>query len=214
LVLIVDDHPIVCSALEATLTNALSCRVMYAHSAAEALKTVELLPDIDLVLLDLKLPDVEGFDGLSQLRKQAPKLPILVISGLEDGRIVQFVRGYGAMGFISKKASAAEVINAVRKVLAGDTAFPEMPDDGSAHDSNRVPKLICRLTPQQLTVLSMLGEGKLNKQIAYELSISESTVKAHVSAILGKLEVSSRTQAVLIAQGGMFNNAPNFAAAE
>lgn len=214
LVLIVDDHPIVCSALEATLTRAFSCKVVHAYSAADALKMVGLLSDIDLVLLDLKLPDVEGFNGLSQLRKQAPKLPILVISGLEDARLVQLVRGHGAMGFLSKKTSASDMLSAIRTVLAGETAFPDAQDEFSQIPHDRISQLICRLTPQQLTVLGMLGEGLLNKQIAYELSISESTVKAHVSAILSKLEVSSRTQAVLIAQGGMFNSAPEFTAAE
>ncbi|WP_193371319.1 response regulator [Pelagibius marinus] len=205
-ILIVDDHPLVCSALEGMLATAFEpCEMMQAHSGSEALETVRRLEDIDLVLLDLKLPDVEGFQGLLQLRKEAPKLPILVLSGLDDARLVQMARSYGALGFVNKKASSAEIVSAVREVLAGNTVFG---GQGSACEPeelaeiDEVSRVIGTLTPQQTTVLRLLGEGLLNKQIAYELSISESTVKAHVSAILKKLEVSSRMQAVLLAQRG------------
>jgi RNA polymerase sigma factor (sigma-70 family) len=209
-ILIVDDHPLVCSALEATLTAALECTVMQAHSASEALQTIEAGDQIDLVLLDLKLPDTEGFQALAQLRKRAPRLPLLVLSGLEDARLVQLVRGYGAMGFLNKKASAAKIIEAVTDIMAGETVFDEIEIEDREADEKiaQIARAISSLTPQQQTVLRMLGEGLFNKQIAYELSISESTVKTHVSAILTKLEVSSRMQAVLIAQGGVFDQAP------
>jgi DNA-binding NarL/FixJ family response regulator len=206
LFLIVDDHPLVCSALEGMLKTAFEpCDLLQAHSAAEALDTVRRLDDLDLVLLDLRLPDVEGFQGLLQLRREAPKIPILVLSGLEDDRLVQLARSYGALGYVSKKSSAAEIVAAVRAVLAGKTAFaaaaaPCAPKELA--EINQVSRVMGTLTPQQTTVLRLLGEGLLNKQIAYELSISESTVKAHVSAILKKLEVSSRMQAVLLAQRG------------
>ncbi len=205
-ILIVDDHPLVCSALEGMLATVFEpCELMQAHSGAEALETVRRLEDIDLVLLDLKLPDVEGFQGLLQLRKEAPKIPILVLSGLDDARLVQMARSYGALGFVNKKASSAEIVSAVREVLAGNTVFGGQgaackPEELAEIDE--VSRVIGTLTPQQTTVLRLLGEGLLNKQIAYELSISESTVKAHVSAILKKLEVSSRMQAVLLAQRG------------
>lgn len=205
-ILIVDDHPLVCSALEDMLATAFEpCELMQAHSGAEALETVRRLEDIDLVLLDLKLPDVEGFQGLLQLRREAPKIPILVLSGLDDARLVQMARSYGALGFVHKKASAAEIVAAVREVLAGNTVFGAQaatcaPEE--LEEIDQVSRVIGTLTPQQTTVLRLLGEGLLNKQIAYELSISESTVKAHVSAILKKLEVSSRMQAVLLAQRG------------
>ena len=206
LFLIVDDHPLVCSALDGMLRSAFEpCELLQAHSAGEALETVRRLEDIDLVLLDLKLPDVDGFQGLLQLRQEAPKIPILVLSGLEDARLAQLAQSYGALGYVSKKSSAAEIVSAVREVLAGNTAFgmaaaPCAPED--LEEIDQVSRVIGTLTPQQTTVLRLLGEGLLNKQIAYELSISESTVKAHVSAILKKLEVSSRMQAVLLAQRG------------
>lgn len=209
-VLIVDDHPLVCNALEMTLRAALGCTVLQAHSASEALALVEAHDGIDLVLLDLKLPDADGFDALRLLRERAPRLPVLVLSGLDDARLLHLVRGYGAMGFLNKKASAQGIVDAVTAVMAGQTVFHDIEgEDADAHESTaHIAKAICGLTPQQQTVLRMLGEGLLNKQIAYELSISESTVKTHVSAILAKLEVSSRMQAVLIAQGGVFNQAP------
>lgn len=205
LFLIVDDHPLVCSALEEMLRTAFEpCELLQAHSAAEAMEKVRQIEDLDLVLLDLKLPDVDGFQGLIQLRKEAPKIPILVLSGLEDGRLAELARSYGALGYVTKKSSASEIISAVREVLAGNTAFataaPCVSEDWQEFD--QVSRVIGTLTPQQATVLHLLGEGLLNKQIAYELSISESTVKAHVSAILKKLEVSSRMQAVLMAQRG------------
>lgn len=206
LFLIVDDHPLVCSALEGMLRSFFEpCELLQAHSATEALETVRRLEDIDLVLLDLKLPDVDGFQGLLQLRKEAPKIPILVLSALEDSRLGELARSYGALGYVTKKSSAAEIVAAVRAVLSGNTAFavssaPCAPED--LREFTEVSQVIGSLTPQQTTVLRLLGEGLLNKQIAYELSISESTVKAHVSAILKKLEVSSRMQAVLLAQRG------------
>lgn len=205
LILIVDDHPLVCSALEAMLTSQMpECRVIQAHSGAEALAVVREREEIDLVLLDLKLPDVDGFQGLRQLREAAPRLPILVLSGLEDARLGQLVSSHGALGFLNKKAKAEEIVGAVRAVLAGETVFGNPP---ALADGDRVADAIRTLTPQQSIVLRMLGEGLLNKQIAFELSISESTVKAHVSAILKKLDVSSRMQAVLMAQGGVFDQA-------
>jgi RNA polymerase sigma factor (sigma-70 family) len=209
-ILIVDDHPLVCSALEAMLTAALECTVMQAHSATEALRTVEATDEIDLVLLDLKLPDTEGFEALAQLRKCVPRLPLLVLSGLEDARLLQLVRGYGAMGFLNKKASAGQIIDAVTAIMAGETVFDDIEAEDADADERtaHIARAISSLTPQQQTVLRMLGEGLFNKQIAYELSISESTVKTHVSAILTKLEVCSRMQAVLIAQGGVFDQAP------
>lgn len=210
-ILIVDDHPLVCSALEATLKAAFpNGSFIMVHSATGAMDIVRTHDDIDLVMLDLKLPDVDGFNGLRDLRATAPKLPVLVLSGLEDARLEQLVRGYGALGFLNKKASAQQIVAAVRAVFSGETWFSKTGFETGATSDDEVQqtaKVIQTLTPQQSTVLRMLGEGLLNKQIAYELSISESTVKAHVSAILKKLDVSSRMQAVLMAQGGVFDQA-------
>ncbi|WP_157928931.1 response regulator transcription factor [Pararhizobium haloflavum] len=214
LILIVDDHPLVCSALEATLKSAIpDCTLRQAHSAGEAVNAIGREPDIDLVLLDLKLPDVNGLDGLMRLRRAAPRLPVIVLSGLDDARLVDMVRARGALGFLSKKASAPDIISAVRGVLEGGSAFDIEECDGPAgedgEDADHIAHALESLTPQQRTVLRMLGEGLLNKQIAYELSISESTVKGHVSAILRKFEVPSRMQAVLMAQRGVFDQALN-----
>lgn len=211
LILIVDDHPLVCSALEATLRSVfLDCEIRQAHSAAEATAAIENNAEFDLVLLDLKLPDVEGLDGLKRLRAAAPRLPILVLSGLDDCRLAQLVRSHGALGFLNKKASPQEITGAVQAVLDGQTVFAATFEDASAATTDRADQIaqaMNSLTPQQRTVLRMLGEGLLNKQIAYELSISESTVKGHVSAILRKFSVPSRMQAVLLAQRGVFDQA-------
>lgn len=210
LILIVDDHPLVCSALEATLRSVFQdCDVRQAHSAAEATAAIENNAEFDLVLLDLKLPDVDGLDGLKRLRAAAPRLPILVLSGLDDCRLAQLVRSHGALGFLNKKASPHEITGAVQAVLDGHAVFATTFEDARAADdeADQIAQAMNSLTPQQRTVLRMLGEGLLNKQIAYELSISESTVKGHVSAILRKFSVPSRMQAVLLAQRGLFDQA-------
>jgi len=215
LILIVDDHPLVCAALEATLAHGLPDAVVrQAHSAGEAIEAVKAGDDFDLVLLDLKLPDVAGLDGLTRLRKAAPRLPIIVLSALEDERLSSMVRSHGASGFINKKAQPRDIIGAIETVLDGGSAFEPTFDDGEdafagrfTAEADHIATAIDSLTPQQRVVLRMLGEGLLNKQIAYELSISESTVKGHVSAILRKFEVPSRMQAVLLAQRNMFDQA-------
>jgi DNA-binding NarL/FixJ family response regulator len=214
LILVVDDHPLVCAALEMTLVNGLSdCAVKSAQSVAEALSVIET-HDLDLALLDLKLPDASGLDGLERLRKAAPRLPIIVISALDDTRLMPMVRSMGASGFISKTAKPRDIFEAIHVVLDGGAVFPQNANgmDMNCPEARRAEEIhlaaaMHSLTPQQRVVLRMLGEGLLNKQIAYELSISESTVKGHVSAILRKFEVPSRMQAVLLAQRTMFDQA-------
>src|SRR3546814_636560 len=177
LFLIVDDHPLVCSALEGMLKTAFEpCALLQAHSAAEALDTVRELEDLDLVLLDLKLPDVEGFQGLLQLRKAAPRIPILVLSGLEDARLAEQARGYGALGYVTKKSSAAEIVAAVRAVLSGNTAFasPAPPFDPARPEAcDQAAHVIDSLTPPQTTVLRLMGDGLLTKQLRSEDHPSE-----------------------------------------
>ena len=214
LILVVDDHPLVCAALELTLGSGLSdCSVKPAHSVAEALSVIET-HDFDLALLDLKLPDASGLDGLERLRKAAPHVPVIVISALDDIRLMPLVRQMGASGFINKTARPREIFDAIHLVLNGGAAFPPIGTGKTpaSQEARRAEEIhlaaaMHSLTPQQRVVLRMLGEGLLNKQIAYELSISESTVKGHVSAILRKFEVPSRMQAVLLAQRTMFDQA-------
>ncbi len=157
--------------------------------------------NVDLVLLDLTMPGVQGYSGLIYLRAQHPDIPVVIVSANEDPVVIRRAIGFGASGFIPKSLDTAAIGAAVQAVLAGDSWTP--PDvDLSAEDDDEAAEIARRmgtLTPQQVRVLMMLSEGLLNKQIAYELGVSEATVKAHVSAILQKLDVESRTQAVIAA---------------
>jgi DNA-binding NarL/FixJ family response regulator len=157
--------------------------------------------DVDLILLDLTMPGVQGFSGLIFLRAQHPETPVVIVSANEDPVVIRRAVKFGASGFIPKSLDTQRIGQALQAVLAGDAWTP--PDvDLSAGEDRETADLVRRLatlTPQQLRVLMMLSEGLLNKQIAYELSVSEATVKAHVSAILQKLAVDSRTQAVIAA---------------
>ena len=156
--------------------------------------------DLDLVLLDLSMPGASGLSGLISLRGIHPTVPLVVVSAHDDPVTIRRALELGASGFISKSASMEEIRSAVQTVLAGGIAAPAGIDLGVERDPE-ISDLIKRLqslTPQQTRVLGMLAEGLLNKQIAYELSVSEATIKAHVSAILQKLGVDSRTQAVIL----------------
>ena len=157
-------------------------------------------PDIDLILLDLSMPGVRGFSGLMYLRAQYPGLPVVVVSANDDPAVIRRCMEFGASGFIPKTLGIEALRAAVKRVLQGEVWTP--PDVDLTHRSDVETAAIARLstlTPQQVRVLMMLSAGLLNKQIAYELGVSEATVKAHVSAILQKLGVESRTQAVIAA---------------
>jgi DNA-binding NarL/FixJ family response regulator len=157
------------------------------------------------VVLDLTLPDVTGVDGLLRLKAATPRTPVVVVSGLTDDRIVAQALRAGAAGFVRKDTPGEALVAAFRQVLDGgvytppDFTPPAAADDEDAALDDAVGRLT-ELTPQQLRILSLVCEGKLNKQIAFDLAIAETTVKAHITAILRKLGVQSRTQAVLIAQ--------------
>ncbi|PMI24285.1 DNA-binding response regulator, partial [Vibrio splendidus] len=153
----------------------------------------------DLLLLDLKMPGANGMSGLIQLRAEYPDLPIVVISASEDASVVTQVKSHGAFGFIPKSSDMRELVSALNQVLNGDPFFPEELITNNAACSDLAEKL-STLTPQQYKVLGMLSDGLLNKQIAYELNVSEATIKAHMTAIFRKLDVKNRTQAVILLQ--------------
>lgn len=200
--LIIDDHPLFREALQSVVKSVYpDVETTEARTMAEALDALASDAGMDLCLLDLNMPGVQGFDGLLQLRTRYPRLPVVVVSGHEDPRIVSEVLSYGAAGFIPKSARKAELADAIRSVMEGavhvpDTYAPQAADADQAGRADMVHRL-ATLTPQQLRVLHMLRQGLLNKQIAYELQVGETTVKAHVSEILRKLNVYSRTQAVI-----------------
>lgn len=210
-VIVADDHPLVRGALKAALTQTLTdVAILEAGTLMEALKLLRSTPDTDLVLLDLHMPGMNGFGGLFALKSEHPATPVAVISATEDPAIMRRSVDYGAQGFVPKSAALTTIGDAIRTVLAGDVWLPEQAENAPGLDEEEaeLAAKIAQLTPQQMRVLSMLQEGKLNKQIAYELDVTEATIKAHVSAILRKLNVYSRTQAVIMANRLAVDDSP------
>lgn len=200
-IVIADDHPLFRGALrEAVSGLPAQLAIAEAGSFAEMSELINADPDIDLVLLDLAMPGVKGFSGLMYLRAQHPGVPVVIVSATEDPDVIRRCFEFGASGFIGKTLGTEAMRTAIKAVLDGGTYVPPDIDLTSGDsESARLAARLASLTPQQVRVLMMLSEGLLNKQIAYELSVSEATVKAHVSAILTKLGVDSRTQAVIAA---------------
>ncbi|HWJ89009.1 MAG TPA: response regulator transcription factor [Pelagibacterium sp.] len=199
-IIIVDDHPLFRSALRQTLENTGGQMVFEEAGDIEGLSAaLEADRDCDLVLLDLNMPGVRGFSGLLLLRAQFPEIPVMVVSAVEDIAVIRRCFDLGASGFLSKSESAARIRESIDTILAGGLWLPEGVSLDEHDEHTEVLSRLATLTPQQVRVLMMLSDGLMNKQIAFELSISEATVKAHVSAILQKLNVDSRTQAVIAA---------------
>lgn len=198
--IIADDHPLFRGAMRQALEGIdTNIEILEAGDLESARKKAGDHPEADLILLDLTMPGVSGLSGLIAFRAEFSSLPVVVVSATDDVSTMRRALELGASGFISKSASIDEIREGVRTVLGGGIWTPPDVDLGSEHDQE-IASLIARiqtLTPQQGRVLGMLAEGLLNKQIAYELGVSEATIKAHVSAVLQKLGVDSRTQAVI-----------------
>lgn len=199
---IADDHPLFRGALRQTLESLFEGVVIAEAGSLEAVsKILEEGEEIDLVLLDLNMPGVRGFSGLMYLRAQFPAVPVVVVSANEDPATIRRCMEFGAAGFVPKSLGTDSIREALSTVMNGDVWTPADIDLSAVpvDDTAKLVQRLSTLTPQQVRVLMMLSEGLLNKQIAYELGVSEATVKAHVSAILQKLGVESRTQAVIAA---------------
>ena len=199
---IADDHPLFRGALREAVAGSFDeADIAEAGSFDEVSKLIDRHGEVDLVLLDLAMPGVRGFSGLLYLRAQYPGVPVVVVSGNQDPTVIRRCIEFGASGFIPKTLPVEMMRDAIRKVLDGAVWCPPDVDLALGTDTEMQQLLsrLASLTPQQVRVLMMLSEGLLNKQIAYGLGVSEATVKAHVSAILQKLGVDSRTQAVIIA---------------
>jgi DNA-binding NarL/FixJ family response regulator len=201
-IVIADDHPLFRDALRLAIAERFEgAGIAEAGSLDGVRAELEAAPETDLVLLDLNMPGMHGFSGLLFLRAQFPAVPVAVISANEEPQVIRRALEFGAAGYIPKSAAPGEIRAALAAFLAGETWLPAGIElGGSETDAEaELTARLARLTPQQIRVLMMLSEGLLNKQIAYDLKVSEATVKAHVSAILQKLCVDSRTQAVILA---------------
>jgi two-component system, NarL family, nitrate/nitrite response regulator NarL len=201
--LIVDDHPVLRDGLAALLAQAgPDTAVLQARDAREGLALVESHPDLDLIILDLAMPGMKGLQALAEFGRKRPDLPVIVLSSSEDPKDVRQALASGALGYVPKSASQQVLLSAVRLVLNGDLYIPplilgepssavERRSDGAGHNSRRL------LTTRQVEILVLLSEGKPNKTIAATLTLSEKTVKAHISAIFKTLNVVNRTQAAV-----------------
>ena len=199
---IADDHPLFRGALREAVNGLFErTEIAEAGSIDEVTKLLDSDGDVDLILLDLTMPGVRGFSGLMYLRAQFPSVPIVIVSANDDPAVIRRCMDFGASGFIPKTLDIEGMRAAISRVLKGGVWTPPDVDIEAGNDAqaNALMARLATLTPQQVRVLMMLSEGLLNKQIAYELDVSEATVKAHVSAILQKLGVESCTQAVIAA---------------
>jgi len=201
--LIVDDHPLFREALQSALRLVhADADIFEATSIEGALDVIAAHKDFDLALLDLSLPGTTGFSGLIRVRTSYPKLPVIVVSGHEEPALVREAMSLGIAGYVPKSTSRKELAFAISEVLNGSIYVPKsyLPLNRDGAEETNLKQILQRLrdlTPQQLLVLEMIREGLQNKQIAHELKLAETTVKAHVSEILRKLNVYTRTKAVI-----------------
>ena len=201
-ILIADDHPLFREALRGAVARVMPQAALHeAGDAAGLYAMADAKADADLLLMDLNMPGAQGFSALVHLRATHPQLPVVMVSAREEPETVRRALDHGAVGFIPKSSDAATLATALQRVLDGERWLPEaaLAAPAIADDERAVAARVRELTPQQFRVLQMLGAGLLNKQIGYELGVSEATIKAHMTAILRKLGASNRTQAILMA---------------
>ncbi|WP_406828018.1 response regulator [Microbulbifer sp. ARAS458-1] len=200
--IIADDHPLFRNALRLSIQQSFPDATIHEACDMQSLQQcVAEHPDCDLLLLDLHMPGAHGFSGLIFLSGQYPQLPVMVVSANEKPEIMCRAIDYGACGFLPKSAPVEQIATSLQQTLNGEIWLPPAVADrykaGNSAEENEVVDVIATLTPQQFRVATMLAEGLLNKQIAYEMQVTEATVKAHLTALFRKLAVNSRTQAVL-----------------
>lgn len=203
-ILIVDDHPLMCDALSLTLKISFGLKaVRTARSLAAAVEQIKAQGAPDAVILDLNLPDARGAEGIVTLRRQLPEVPITMISADLDAAMISAAMAAGAQGYISKSLGREALVDSLRRMWDGEHVTPEgyEPDQADADDEARadLARRFATLTPQQMKILRLICQGKANKEISYELSIAEATVKTHITAIMSKINARRRTQAVLLA---------------
>ena len=197
-VLIADDYPLFRQALSLAVQRVAPDMVLReAGTLAAALRSCGEAEDLRLILLDLKMPGAVGYSGIALLHAEKPEVPILVVSSAEGESAAQEARAFGAIGFLRKDSDLSVIEAAIARAL--DSA-PPTPAPAPAQPVDEVRQTVAGLTPTQLKVLLAVLEGQLNKQIAHSLGMSEATVKAHMTAIMRKLDVRNRTQAALVAR--------------
>lgn len=203
-VIIADDHPLFRTALQHAIVECIDdAGTLEADNFSELLAAIEITPSLEIVFLDLHMPGNNGFTGLTQLQNHYPDLVVIMVSSDDNDETMQKAINFGAAAFIPKSADLTTIATAIDTVLAGDIWLPELEkneNQQAAIANQRLAKQLAQLTPQQYVVLTQVADGQLNKQIAYDLNIKETTVKKHVSAILEKLEVNNRTLAGLAYQ--------------
>ena len=199
-IVIADDHPLFRNALLQSINVAIEdAKLLEADCLDSLFGLLKEQQEPDLVLLDLKMPGTNGLSGLMQLRSDYPSLPVVVVSANEEPSVIAQVKAQGAFGFIPKSSDCQALMKAIDQILDGEPYFPEAASSYQAKHAE-LSERITALTPQQYKVLTMLSDGLLNKQIAYDLNVSEATIKAHMTAIFRKLGVKNRTQAVILLQ--------------
>ncbi|SNC64212.1 two component transcriptional regulator, LuxR family [Marinobacter sp. es.048] len=208
-ILIADDHPLFREAISSVIASGFEgSEIIETDDLDSAVDITRENDDLDLILLDLNMPGMHGLNGLITLRNEAPTIPVVIVSAEEDKQVVLQAITYGACGFITKSSPRAQMTEAIQQILNGNVYLPsdiirtgkESNTRRSRNEDNPIsPELLNSLTRRQLLVLERMSKGESNKQIAYNLNIAETTVKAHVSAILRKLGVHNRVQAILSA---------------
>jgi DNA-binding NarL/FixJ family response regulator len=202
--IVADDHPLFREALIHAVHNCVAgADIVEAENLATLYDAVETNPGADLLFLDLNMPGVSGFSALAYMRNNHASLPTVIVSAMDDPSVILRAIQHGASGFIPKSSPIRTIETAINCILQGEVWLPDdidLRDDRLDSEEARIATAMSALTPHQFRVLMMLGEGLLNKQIAYQLGVSEATIKAHVTAILRKMQVTNRTQAVLAVQ--------------
>ena len=196
-IVIADDHPLFRAALATALIQAAPQATIEETSSLAGARAALSTGPVDLLLLDLKLSDSEGFAGLAGIRADFPTAPVAIVSASDDDGTVRRALAFGAAGFIPKSATLSAMVEALEAILAGDVWAPALHDGASAES---MEARIASLTPSQLKILIGLQQGRLNKQIAFDLGVTEATIKAHLTGVFKKLGVQNRTQAVIAAQ--------------
>lgn len=199
-IIIADDHPLFRNALrQAVMQVVAQSEILECDSIASLEEMLGLEQDIDLILLDLRMPGANGFSGLVLIRREHPDIPVVVISASDDNAIMQRAIEYGASGFIPKSSDLGQIAAALNAIMEGSLWLPSPVAQNPSTEEHEFAQRLKTLTPQQLRVFMMLTKGLLNKQIASEVNVSEATVRTHMTAIFRKLGVRNRTQAVLAA---------------